>query len=106
MLYTLLPVIVYSYTDRDVSDELSLQLPQLYHLGVRKAYMNVHVVLKWLFEAIFESLIIFFFIIPAMCAAPFLTPASTPPESFRSVSSSSSPPRAQLMRALAPDDGT
>jgi len=76
VLYTLVPVIVYSYTDRDVSDDLSFKLPQLYHLGVRKAYMSPPVVAQWLCEAFLESLIIFYLILPTMMLPAGLAPMS------------------------------
>lgn len=66
VLYTLVPIVIYSLYDKDVSDELSIKLPQLYHLGVRKVYMNLSVVLRWLFEALAESLIVFYLIVPSI----------------------------------------
>jgi len=66
VLYTLVPVIIYSLIDRDVSDELSRELPQLYHLGIRKAYFSTAVVVRWALESIFESVLIFFLITPSL----------------------------------------
>ena len=63
LIWTFLPIIVCTIYDRDVSDALSRKLPQLYHLGVRRAYFNVGVVCTWLAVAVLESLAIFFAII-------------------------------------------
>lgn len=56
VMYTSFPILFISVFDRDVSDETSRKLPQLYHLGIRAHYFNWQVALKWLAEATFESL--------------------------------------------------
>ena len=65
VIWTGLPIIFCTLYDRDVSDDLSRKLPQLYHLGVRRAYFNVGIVLRWVFDVIFESGTIFFVLIHA-----------------------------------------
>lgn len=65
VIWTAVPIIVCTIFDRDVSDDLSRRLPQLYHLGIRRAYFNVGTVLRWLGDAIVESLIVFFALILA-----------------------------------------
>ena len=65
VIWTAAPIVFCTLYDRDVSDELSRQLPQLYHLGIRRAYFNTPIVLRWVFDCIFESAMIFFFLISA-----------------------------------------
>jgi len=66
VLYTLLPSIFYCLVDRDVSDELSRRLPQLYHLGLRNVYFSGRVQGRWAVESLFESIGIFFLCVYAM----------------------------------------
>ena len=71
VFWTALPIVVCAIKDRDVSDELSRHLPQLYQLGVRRYYFNAAVTFRWLFDGIVESLFIFFCLVyglPAMAA--------------------------------------
>jgi len=63
LVWTSLPIIICGLMDVDVSHELSLKLPQLYHLGVRRVYFNAMVVLRWcVLDPIFESLVAYYFI--------------------------------------------
>ena len=66
VLYTLVPILIYSLIDRDVSDETARKLPQLYHLGVRNTYFSVGVIARWGVESFLESVIMFFVIASSM----------------------------------------
>jgi len=66
VLYTLVPVLIYSLIDRDVSDETARKLPQLYHIGVRNAYFSLGVIVRWAVESFMEAVIIFFVIASSM----------------------------------------
>merc|ERR1712216_398848 len=59
-VFTLLPILWITCFDKDVSDETSKRLPQLYHLGIRRHYFNLKVCLGWLAAAICESIAISF----------------------------------------------
>jgi len=65
VVWTALPIVVCTIYDRDVSDDLSRRLPQLYHLGVRRAYFNVGIVLRWAVDCLLESLAIFLILVHA-----------------------------------------
>jgi len=59
VLLTMFPILWFSVFDKDVSDETSLALPQLYHLGPgNHFYFNWRATLRWIFQAIYESLAI------------------------------------------------
>ncbi|KAL1507386.1 hypothetical protein AB1Y20_008228 [Prymnesium parvum] len=58
VIWTFVPIIVTTIFDKDVDDETSRALPQMYHLGIRAAYYNPRVMLRWFIEAVVEALII------------------------------------------------
>jgi len=66
VFYTAWPILVYGLVDCDVSKALSRTLPQLYHIGVRKAYFNVPVVIRWSFECIMEAMVVFYTVVPSV----------------------------------------
>jgi len=58
VMWTSLPIYCLALFDRDVSDETSRLLPQLYHLGIRRQYNSWWVYARWLAEAFYESIAI------------------------------------------------
>ena len=58
VVFTGFPIIWICIFDRDVSDEASRRLPQLYALGPRRFYFNARVFARWLVEGFYESLLI------------------------------------------------
>ena len=66
VLYTFLPIVVYSLVDRDVSDETSRKLPQLYHMGIKRFYISGRAVAGWFVESVVESVIIFYVVALSM----------------------------------------
>jgi phospholipid-transporting ATPase len=59
-IFTLLPVIVYGFLDRDVSDSMPERYPALYLLGQRSYYFSIKVFLGWMATGIYHATIIFF----------------------------------------------
>lgn len=49
-LFTLFPILWIAMTDRDVSDENSRVLPQLYQLGIRRHYFNAWAATRWVLQ--------------------------------------------------------
>ena len=64
-VWTALPIIVCGVYDRDISDDLARKMPQVFHLGVRRAYFNVGTALWWALCAMGESVTIFLAVILA-----------------------------------------
>ncbi len=58
VMWTSVPIYCLALFDKDVSNETSRRLPQLYHLGIRRHYNSWWVYLRWLVEALYESLAI------------------------------------------------
>merc|ERR1712185_219252 len=65
LVWTSIPIMICTVYDRDVSDSLSRKLPQLYHLGIRRAYFNLGTVFWWIGCAVIESLVIFYSVLYA-----------------------------------------
>ncbi|KAG6549287.1 hypothetical protein Mapa_009273 [Marchantia paleacea] len=61
VLFTALPVLAVGVFDKDVSARRAKQYPQLYKAGIDNLYFSWRVLLVWLFFAIYQSLIFFFF---------------------------------------------
>jgi phospholipid-transporting ATPase len=59
-IFTLLPVIVYGFLDRDVSDSQPQRHPALYLLGQRSYYFSVRVFVGWMAVALVHATVIFF----------------------------------------------
>jgi len=69
--FTFFPIIWLTIFDKDVSDDTSRRLPQLYFLGIRRAYYGWWTSFRWLVQAIYESAAISFICIyslPTMVA--------------------------------------
>jgi hypothetical protein len=62
LLYTSLPLLMFGIYDKDVWADTALRYPKLYDMGRLNKVLNVRVFVSWLFAAISESLMIFFFI--------------------------------------------
>ncbi|CAH0481935.1 unnamed protein product [Peronospora belbahrii] len=67
LLFTALPIVVFSATDRDLSKKTVLEFPVLYHAEVRKKSFFSHLMFwKWIFLGIIDSVGIYFAIM-AIC---------------------------------------
>ena len=65
-VYAGVPILVYAFNDFDVVDSVARQVPQLYHLGVRRVYSGYGLAGRWALVGIAESLVIFFFTVAAL----------------------------------------
>ncbi|KAK4261232.1 hypothetical protein QN277_004260 [Acacia crassicarpa] len=63
VIFTALPVIVVGLFDKDVSASLSRKYPGLYMEGIRNVFFKRSVVATWAFFSIYQSLILFNFVI-------------------------------------------
>jgi len=66
VVWTGVPIYFITLFDRDVSDETSRCMPQLYHLGIRRAYTSWWTFLRWFVEALYESAVITFICVHAL----------------------------------------
>lgn len=60
--WTLLPVVAVGVFDKDVTDRMLLEHPQLYQTGIRRYYYNYRVFWGWVANAIYHSFICFWFV--------------------------------------------
>ncbi|KAL8532568.1 hypothetical protein ACS0TY_008962 [Phlomoides rotata] len=63
VIFTALPVIIIGLFDKDVSATLSKQYPELYKEGIRNTFFKWRVVATWAFFAIYQSLILYYFVV-------------------------------------------
>jgi len=61
LVFTALPVIFLGILDQDVSDTVSLVVPQLYRVGILRLEWNQRKFLWYMFDGLYQSLISFFF---------------------------------------------
>lgn len=61
LAFTALPVIVLGILDQDVSDTISLVVPQLYLVGILRLEWNQTKFVWYMFDGVYQSLISFFF---------------------------------------------
>eukprot|EP00916_Digyalum_oweni_P004028 GHVL01007180.1.p1 GENE.GHVL01007180.1~~GHVL01007180.1.p1 ORF type:complete len:276 (-),score=18.35 GHVL01007180.1:775-1602(-) len=59
VVFTSLPIFLFGILDQDVSAELSLQHPELYHLGLKHYYFNRWIMLQWILNGIWHSIVVF-----------------------------------------------
>lgn len=69
VIFTALPVIIIGLFDKDVSATLSKQYPELYKEGIRNTFFRWRVVATWAFFAIYQSLILYYFIVDSSSRA-------------------------------------
>jgi len=62
IVWTFFPILMLGIFDKDVDDKFVLEYPQLYQTGPRRYYFNFKVFWGWVFNAIFQSLIMFGFV--------------------------------------------
>ena len=67
-IWTFLPIIIYAFIDLDVPNQTARELPQLYHLGVRRHYFGLSTVLRWAASAFVESFVLFYLLIASLDA--------------------------------------
>ncbi|KAL2632249.1 hypothetical protein R1flu_016935 [Riccia fluitans] len=65
VLFTALPVLAVGIFDKDVSAKRAKQYPQLYKAGIDNLYFSWRVLFLWLFFAVYQSLVFFFFPVKA-----------------------------------------
>lgn len=58
VLFTLLPVIIVGFFDRDVSDRMALRYPGLYGTSRQRTQFNIWVFLGWLVNSVFHSVVV------------------------------------------------
>ncbi|KAG6396532.1 hypothetical protein SASPL_142683 [Salvia splendens] len=63
VIFTALPVIIIGLFDKDVSANLSKKYPELYKEGIRNAFFRWRVVATWAFFAIYQSLVLYYFVV-------------------------------------------
>lgn len=63
VIFTALPVIIIGLFDKDVSAALSKKYPELYKEGIRNAFFKWRVVATWAFFSIYQSLILYYFVV-------------------------------------------
>ncbi|XP_060196781.1 phospholipid-transporting ATPase 3-like isoform X2 [Lycium barbarum] len=63
VMFTALPVIVLGLFEKDVSASLSKKYPELYKEGIRNTFFRWRVVVIWAFFAIYQSLVLYYFVI-------------------------------------------
>lgn len=61
LAFTSLPVIFLGILDQDVSDTVSLIVPELYHAGILRLEWNQYKFLWYMFDGLYQSIISFFF---------------------------------------------
>ncbi|KAL6566499.1 Phospholipid-transporting ATPase 3 [Orobanche gracilis] len=63
VIFTALPVIIIGLFDKDVNATLSKKYPELYKEGIRNAFFKWRVVATWAFFAIYQSLVLYYFVV-------------------------------------------
>ncbi|CAI9756241.1 unnamed protein product [Fraxinus pennsylvanica] len=63
VIFTALPVIIIGLFDKDVNAALSKKYPELYKEGIRNTFFKWRVIATWAFFAIYQSLILYYFVI-------------------------------------------
>ncbi|KAL2546820.1 Phospholipid-transporting ATPase 3 [Forsythia ovata] len=63
VIFTALPVIIIGLFDKDVNASLSKKYPELYKEGIRNTFFKWRVVATWAFFAIYQSLVLYYFVI-------------------------------------------
>ncbi|XP_022881004.1 phospholipid-transporting ATPase 3-like [Olea europaea var. sylvestris] len=63
VIFTALPVIIIGLFDKDVNASLSKKYPELYKEGIRDTFFKWRVVATWAFFAIYQSLVLYYFVI-------------------------------------------
>ena len=56
LFFTAVPIVIYAVTDQDVSREMAIKHPQLYHTGPSDRFFNYTIFWKWIILAILDSL--------------------------------------------------
>ncbi|KAG8383136.1 hypothetical protein BUALT_Bualt05G0153300 [Buddleja alternifolia] len=69
VIFTALPVIIIGLFDKDVNAHLSKKYPELYKEGIRNSFFKWRVVATWAFFAIFQSLVLYYFIVASSSRA-------------------------------------
>eukprot|EP00401_Gymnodinium_catenatum_P072459 CAMPEP_0117537468 /NCGR_PEP_ID=MMETSP0784-20121206/41980_1 /TAXON_ID=39447 /ORGANISM="" /LENGTH=1179 /DNA_ID=CAMNT_0005334055 /DNA_START=5 /DNA_END=3544 /DNA_ORIENTATION=+ len=59
VVHSLLPIVLFGVVDQDVSRTESLRHPELYELGVQRAYLNPRVSAGWLMSGLWHALVVF-----------------------------------------------
>ncbi|GMM36375.1 aminophospholipid-translocating P4-type ATPase [Saccharomycopsis crataegensis] len=72
LAFTSLPVILLGVFDQDVSDVISLLVPQLYRSGILRSEWSPHKFLWYMFDALYQSVISFFFPYLVYCKGGFI----------------------------------
>lgn len=60
LFFTAVPIVVYAVTDQDVSAEMALKHPQLYHTGPADRFFNYTVFWKWIILGMVDSIFILY----------------------------------------------
>ncbi|KAL7110245.1 hypothetical protein ACP275_05G012600 [Erythranthe tilingii] len=63
VIFTALPVIIIGLFDKDVNATLSKKYPELYKEGIRNAFFKWRVVATWAFFAVYQSLVLYYFVV-------------------------------------------
>ncbi|KAJ3384903.1 hypothetical protein HDU92_003332 [Lobulomyces angularis] len=59
-VFSLLPNMVLGMLDQDVNDQISLQVPELYQIGIQQKLYNMEKFWFYIFDAIYQSVVIYF----------------------------------------------
>jgi len=60
VVHSMMPIVLFGILDQDVSREVSLRHPELYHAGTRRDYLNIRISATWLLSGVWHSVVIFF----------------------------------------------
>ncbi|KAK1937803.1 putative phospholipid-transporting ATPase 8 [Phytophthora citrophthora] len=66
VLYTVLPIFVLGITDEDIRDSAVLRFPFVYRSSLRKSELSIRGLSFWVANALFHSLMVFFFVLKTM----------------------------------------
>lgn len=59
VIHSMLPVVLFAVLDQDVPKAASLAYPELYSLGVERAYLNLRYSASWIFSGVWHSICVF-----------------------------------------------
>mmetsp|Transcript_26539 Transcript_26539/g.76396 ORF Transcript_26539/g.76396 Transcript_26539/m.76396 type:complete len:1133 (-) Transcript_26539:201-3599(-) len=60
VIHSMLPIVLFAVLDQDVSRRTSLEHPELYSMGLQRAYLNPKYSLSWMFSGVWHALCVFF----------------------------------------------
>ncbi|RLN58316.1 hypothetical protein BBJ29_002487 [Phytophthora kernoviae] len=66
VLYTVLPIFVLGIADEDIRDSAVLRFPFVYRSSLRKGELSIRGLSFWVANALFHSLLVFFFVLKSM----------------------------------------